>query len=94
MPEPKSKTKEIIFFHLSYCPHCLRARQLMAQLFKTHPEYKSIPIREVNENKEPEFADSFDYYLVPAFFVDGKKVHEGRVTYDQIKAVFEEALKS
>lgn len=93
MPETRRDAKPITFFHLPYCPHCLRARQLMAQVYKAHPEYRAIPLREVNELKEAELADSYDYYLVPAFFVGNKKIHEGKVTYDQIKAVFDAALR-
>lgn len=63
----------------------------MAQVFSNHPEYKTIPIREINERKEPEIADAYDYYYVPTYYVDGKKVHEGVPTYEKIKAVFEAA---
>lgn len=89
--EVNTDRSEILFFHLAHCPHCLRARQLMAEVLSNHPEYKSIPIREVNERKEPAIADAYDYYYVPTYYVNNKKVHEGVPTYDKIKAVFEAA---
>lgn len=83
----------ILFFHLAHCPHCLRARQLMAEVYANHPEYRAIPIREINERKESKLANQYDYYYVPAYFVNGKKVHEGVPSYDKILAVFEAAAE-
>lgn len=31
----------------------------------------------INEKEYPEIADTYDYYYVPTFYLDGKKVHEG-----------------
>lgn len=93
MPSLNSDTPAITFFHTRFCPHCLRARQLMAKLFRKHPEYKSITIQEIDENKEAAYAKQFDYYYVPAFYVGNKKVMEGAPTYEQIKSVFEAAAK-
>ena len=33
----------------------------------------------IEESEQPALADTFDYYYVPTFYVDGVKVHEGGV---------------
>lgn len=35
------------------------------------------PLRIVDERAEADYADSFDYYYVPCYYVGGEKVHEG-----------------
>ena len=87
----KADDRQILFFHLPQCPRCLRARQLMAELFVRHPEYKDLPIREVNELNETASANAHNYNFVPSFFVGGKKIFEGRPSYKKIKKVFEAA---
>jgi hypothetical protein len=47
----------------------------------------------VDENMEAQFADSLDYYYVPTYYVDGRKIHEGAVSKDDVRAVFDAALK-
>lgn len=79
---------QIILFELPLCPHCLRARRFQEELFQLHPSWRDIPLRVVDESRQRSFADSYDYYYVPAYFVDGKKVHEGRITREDVERVF------
>ena len=72
------------------CPHCRRARELIAAICKQHPELQAVPIREVDETRETAFADSLDYYYVPAFFLGQQRLHEGVPT----QAVVETALRT
>ena len=84
--------KEIKFFMMETCPHCRKAIELMEDIFARHPEYKSIPLRKIDERKEPDYASKFDYYLVPTFFVGDDKLHEGVPSKDAIERVFAAAL--
>ena len=84
--------KEIKFFMMETCPHCRKAAEIMEEIFARHPEYKSIPLRKIDETKEPDFASGFDYYYVPAFFVGDEKLHEGVPSQDAIEKVFAAAL--
>ena len=84
--------KEILMMVQSGCRHCRRALTLMDELKEAHPEYANIPLRIVDEQKEPVFADSLDYWYVPTYFVDGEKLHEGVPSPEAIEAVFQAAL--
>jgi glutaredoxin len=84
--------KEVLMMVMAGCPHCIRARQMMAELCEAHPEYAAIPVKIVDETVEREFAESLDYYYVPTFFVEGEKLHEGRPTLDAVERVFKAAL--
>ena len=74
------------------CPHCRRAAEMIEEIFARRPEFKSIPIRKIDERKEPEYAAGFDYYYVPTFFVGDDKLHEGAPSTKAIEKVFEAAL--
>ena len=93
--------KTITFIHLSTCPYCANARKAMAELKEEHPEYNKIPMVSIEESEESDkivpFAD--DYYYVPSFFVDGKKMYEAspddtyEIIRDHVKEIFEAAVK-
>ena len=75
------------------CPHCKRAFKWQEVLTeKFHPEWREVPVRVVDELEEKEYADSFDYYYVPSYYVDGVRVHEGPVTQQDVERVFALAL--
>lgn len=84
--------KPVKMFMFEGCPHCRHARELMAELFAEHPEYKNVPFEMIDEKKHPEIAEQYDYYYVPTFFVAGEKVHEGVPTKDAVEKVFKTAL--
>ena len=52
-------------FYLENCPHCQRARNWMQELYVENPIYKEILIEMIEESREVELADSYDYYYVP-----------------------------
>lgn len=85
--------KPVLLMKLSHCPHCRRALAMMEELFETHPDYRAIPLKIVDEAEEAEFAASLDYYYVPTFYVGNEKVHEGVPTEAAVAAVFERAMK-
>ena len=80
--------KEITLFLLNNCPHCKLALRLQEELLAEHPEWKDIPVKMVDEAKEAALADTYDYYYVPTYYVDGKKVHEGHAEKHDVEQVF------
>lgn len=80
--------KEILIFKLKGCPHCKLALALQEELLAEHPEWREIPLRIVDEREEKAFADGYDYFYVPCYYVDGVKVHEGHAEKDDVEKVF------
>lgn len=85
--------KDVLMMMMAGCPHCRRANQMIEELMEEHEEYRSISIRRVDENVDKALADSLDYYYVPTFFVDGKKMMEGVPTKEAVEAVLKEAVR-
>lgn len=83
--------KPITMFILKSCPYCQRALKYMEEIMKETPKYKNIPIKYIDEGVEPDVADQYDYYYVPTYYVDDKKVHEGAASKDDVRRVFEKA---
>ncbi len=85
--------KEVLMMLLPNCPYCHQANQILEELRQENETYEAVPIRKVDESAEPEFADSLDYYYVPTFYVDGRKLMEGVPTREKVKAVLDAALE-
>lgn len=83
--------KEIKMFVMAACPHCRKALEMMEDIFSSHPEYKKIPLRKIDETVESDYASKFDYYYVPTFYVGDEKLHEGVPSKEAIENVFEKA---
>ncbi|MEF9919478.1 glutaredoxin family protein [Anaerorhabdus sp.] len=83
--------KKIKMFMFDGCPHCKKALTLLDEL-KKEDKYSNVEIEMIDEHKNPEIADQYDYYYVPTFYVDEVKVHEGTVTLEQVKEVLDKAL--
>ena len=86
--------KELTMFYLDDCGYCAKARQALDELFQENPAYAAIPLRRIEESREPALADTYDYYAVPSYFVDGKKIFEARLfmSHEDIKAGTRAAL--
>lgn len=80
--------KEVILFKLANCPHCKLALQFQEELFREHPAWKDVPLKIIDEAQDPETAGAYDYYYVPTYYVDGKKVHEGHAEREDVEKVF------
>lgn len=78
-------------FILPNCPHCRLALRFQEELLAGHPEWKAIPMRIVDESREAAFADAHDYYYVPTWYVDGKKVFEGHAEKEDVERVLRQA---
>ena len=79
--------KPITYFYLKECPFCKKAFRYIEELKREHPELQTVEIDTVEESEQPEIADRYDYYYVPTFYVDGKKVHEGGIFKEEMEAV-------
>ncbi len=75
------------------CPFCKKAFRYIEELKREHPELQTVEIDTVEESEQPEIADRYDYYYVPTFYVDGKKVHEGGIFKEEMEAVLRKALE-
>jgi thioredoxin 1 len=85
--------KHILMFYQKWCPYCRKAFAWIDELKRENPAYAVIQIEAVDEEVEPERADSYDYYYVPTFYIDGKKVHEGAVSKEIIADVFRKVVE-
>lgn len=79
-------------FILEDCPYCIRARKWIKELCDENPCYQNISIEIIDEAKEVELADSYDYYYVPCFFDGQRKLHEGAITKQEIQTMFDDYL--
>ncbi|MCI2049865.1 MAG: glutathione S-transferase N-terminal domain-containing protein [Lachnospiraceae bacterium] len=66
---------DIRLFYLEGCPYCRKALAALAEL-KNDPAYAAVKVDMVEENEQPQVAEKYDYYHVPALFADGEKVYE------------------
>lgn len=80
-------------FYLEHCPHCIRARKWIQELYEENPAYQEIPIEMIDEAKEVELADSYDYYYVPCLFDGETKLHEGVMSKEIIRQIFDTYLR-
>ena len=80
-------------FFIDSCPYCKAAANCIDQLCEENSGYKSLVIEKIDENVHPDIAEKYDYYYVPAFYVDGEKLHEGAASLEKIRGVFDAALE-
>ena len=85
--------KNVTMFMMDSCPYCKKALRWMDALFEEDAKYKAVPLEIIDETKNPDIADKYDYHYVPTFYVNGEKLHEGAASADIIKRVFNEARK-
>lgn len=84
--------KKITMFMFDACPHCKLALKFMKQLTNENPDYAKLDIKMINERKEAKLADQYDYWYVPAYYVEDEKVHEGHAERADVEKVFKLAL--
>ena len=86
--------KELTMFYLDDCGYCHKAHRAMDELFQENPAYAAIPLRKIEESREPALADTYDYYAVPSFFIGRDKLFEAHIgmSYETIKAAVRACL--
>lgn len=85
--------KEIKYFYLSNCPYCHKADKIISEIISENPEFSEIKIDKIDEKKNPETANKYNYFYVPSLWIDDDKLLEGIPTKEKIYKVFETALK-
>ena len=83
--------KKIQLFYLEYCPYCKKTRKDLEALLKLE-KYAQVQIEWIEESKEAELANQYDYYYVPCFYVDGVKMKEGALEYKDVQQVLDVAV--
>ncbi len=90
----RKSMKNVKLFLLDNCPYCIKALRYIEELTEEYPDLKAVNIHMIEERKEKELADSYDYYLVPSFYVDEVKVHEGAVSKEQVLEILTSVSKA
>ena len=65
----------------------------MDELFAENPEYRALDIEIIDEDLRPDISDNYDYDLVPAYYVDERKLLSGIASKDIIRGIFDDAMK-
>ena len=88
--------KDVLLFYLDDCGYCVKAHRALAELREELPGARGLKIRAVEETEQPAFADRFDYYAVPTFYVDGVKLFEAHIgmSYEDIKQEVRRVLEA
>ncbi len=85
--------KHVKMMVLEHCPHCRKAFAYIDELKSEYPKYQNVQIEVIDEVKEEEKTQGYDYWYVPTFFVNDVKIHEGVPTKEAIQSVLEEAIQ-
>lgn len=84
--------KPVKMFYQPQCPHSILALKCLREL-QSHAPYSAVQVELIDELEQPEYADTFDYYYVPTFYVGDTKIHEGHAEMTDVEKVLKEALK-
>lgn len=64
----------------------------LRSLKEEHSAFQKLEIEMIDENKEKERANQYDYYYVPTLYFDEVKVHEGILNRAKLETLLQEAL--
>lgn len=76
------------YFYLEGCPYCVFADRAIEALKKEDPAFAAIGIEKIEEEERKDIADQYDYYYVPTFFKEHRKLFEAHPSnkYEDIEA--------
>ncbi|MBO4886143.1 MAG: glutaredoxin [Clostridia bacterium] len=89
---------KITIFYLEHCPYCRNAQKAVTALKAENAAFNAVDIEWIEESRQPDVAGKFDYYYVPAIFLDAEKLYECSPADDyeairkNIKAALERAV--
>lgn len=86
--------KPITLFYLEKCPFCKKAFRYIEELQTEHPELKTVEIQTIEESRQPDVANQYDYYYVPTFYLEGEKLHEGGIFKPEVESLLRKALEA
>lgn len=84
--------EKIKLFYQPHCPFCKRAFAFIDELIAENPQFAYIEIERIDELLHPDYADQFDYYYVPTFYVGGRKAHEGGIFKDEVRRLLQSVI--
>ena len=90
--------KKITMFYLDDCGYCAKARQALDELYEENPAYRQVELEKIEESRQPELAEQYEYYAVPSFFDGKEKLFEAHLfmSYeairDEVRKVLDYAL--
>ncbi|MDR2232050.1 MAG: thioredoxin family protein [Tannerella sp.] len=87
--------KQLRLLYLEECPYCKEAFAFIDQLKQEDDRYKDIEIETIEESVHPELIVKYNfyYYYVPTIYMDDVKMHEGIITKEDVKRIFDKALE-
>lgn len=88
--------KKLTLFYLETCPYCQNVKKAVQELRAEDPAFGAVEIDWVEESREPDRAERYDYYYVPAIFDGDTKLYEASPLhgYAAIKSHIREALEA
>ena len=86
--------KPITLFYLEKCPFCKKAFRFIEEWQTEYPELKTVEIQTIEESRQPDVANQYDYYYVPTFYLEGEKLHEGGIFKPEVEALLRKALEA
>lgn len=84
--------EKVKLFYQPKCPFCKRTFAYIEELTAENPKFAEIEIEKIDELEKPEYADTFDYYYVPTFYVGDRKAHEGGIYKDEVRALLQSVI--
>lgn len=84
--------KKLTLFYLETCPYCINAKRALAELQEEKPAYGDVVIDWIEESRQPEIADRYDYYYVPTVYEGRTKLYEADPS--QNYAAIKESLRA
>ena len=91
--------KKITLFYLEDCPYCHNARKALEELKKEDSKYGEIDVEWIEESRQRELAEQYDYYYVPTIYAGDQKLYEARPSEsyakckENVKAALDAVLK-
>ena len=83
---------QLTLFYLKNCPFCKKALRYIDEAKAAHPELAAVDIELIEESERPDVANRYDYYYVPAFFLEREKLHEGGILPEEVEPLLRKAL--
>ena len=90
--------KTLTLFYLETCPYCIRAKRAIEELYAENTAYRDIELKRIEESREPDIAERYDYYYVPTIYDGNRKLYEASPSQDyasikdSIRNAFDDAI--
>ena len=87
--------KKLTVFYLEDCPYCRKAMDAVKKLEAENLEYGRIETEWIEESRNPEIAEHYDYYFVPSVYCGEEKLYECSPMHDgaEIKRQMERCMR-